>query len=60
MQWRIWSLASGGGGGKGSQRVGSRGKAPVGVPGCESSWTLKALSVYEIENQASIRLKMKK
>ena len=58
IQWRIWGLAGGGGGGNGSHWVGSvGGNAPVGVPGGFAPWTLKAFSICELDNRASIRLK---
>ena len=33
-----------------------QGKDPVGVQGGEAPWTLKAFSIYEIDNHASMHL----
>ena len=47
-------VLGGGGGCKGSQRMGSRGKATVGPPPPPPPRTLKTVSIFEIGNQASI------
>ena len=55
VQWRILWLSLWAGG-KGSQRVRTRGKAPVGVPrgGGGGGWTLKAFNFDKKDNHASI------